>query len=219
MSNDIHILVVDDHPVFRSGLCNFIESEPGMHIVGDVSNGEEALKFLKDHSIDVVILDLNMPKMNGLEFAKAVTKKKIPVEIIVLTMHKEEELFSRAMDIGVKGFVSKENAVTEIAEAIRAVNGGRYYVSSMFSHYLIQRSDPPPALSDKLASFELLSTAERRVIKLIAENKSTKQIAEELFISPKTVENHRTNICIKLGIHGSHALLRFLLENRSILSR
>ena len=136
----IHILIVDDHPVFRSGLRSIIESEQKMHIVGDVSNGEVALEFLKDHSIDVVILDLDMPKMNGLEFAETVAKQNIPVEIIILTMYKEEELFSRAMDLGVKGFVSKENAVTEIAEAIRAVIEGRYFVSSMFSNYLVRRS-------------------------------------------------------------------------------
>jgi DNA-binding CsgD family transcriptional regulator len=87
----------------------------------------------------------------------------------------------------------------------------------MFSHYLIRRSGPPPPLSDKVTGLELLTTAERKVIKLIAANKSTKQIAEDLFISPKTVENHRTNICVKLGLHGSHALLRFLIENRSLL--
>jgi DNA-binding NarL/FixJ family response regulator len=217
MSNVSQILIVDDHPVFRSGLRSFIDSELKMHVVGDVSNGEAALEFLKDHSIDVVILDLDMPKMNGLEFAQTVVKQKIPVEIIILTMHKEEELFSRAMALGIKGFVSKENAITEISEAIRTVIEGRYYVCSMFSHYLISRSGPPTPLSDKVTGLELLTTAERKVIKLIAANKSTKQIAEELFISPKTVENHRTNICIKLGLHGSHALLRFLIENRSLL--
>ena len=101
----IHILIVDDHPVFRSGLRSIIESEQKLHIVGDVSNGEVALEFLKDHSIDVVILDLDMPKMNGLEFAEVVAKQKIPVEIIILTMYKEEELFSRAMDLDRKSVV------------------------------------------------------------------------------------------------------------------
>ncbi len=217
MSKDLNVLIVDDHPIFRRGLRTIIESEQKMHVVGDVADGEAALAFLNDHPIDVVILDLDMPKMNGLDFAQAVLKQDNPVEIIILTMHKEEQLFSRAMDLGVKGFVSKENAATEIAEAIRSVAKGRYYVCSLFSHFLVRRSGQTVSQSKKATGLDQLTVAERRVIKLIAENKSTKQVAEELFISPKTVENHRTNICSKLGIHGSHALLRFLLENKSIL--
>jgi len=217
MKKEISILIVDDHPIFRRGLHNIIELEQNMHVVGDVADGEAAIEFLKNHAADVVILDLDMPRMNGLEFAQVVKKNNIPVKIIILTMHKEEQLFNRAMDLGICGFVSKENAATEIAEGIRSVMNGKHYVCSMFSNFLLHRSSYSSAHPKQVNGFDLLTTAERNVLKLIAENMSSKKIAEKLSISPKTVDNHRTNICSKLNIHGSHALLRFLLENKSLL--
>jgi DNA-binding NarL/FixJ family response regulator len=217
MKNEINILIVDDHPIFRRGLRTIVELEQNMCVVGDVADGEAALEFLKSHTTDVVILDLDMPRMNGLEFAQAVEKKNIQVEIIILTMHKEEQLFNRAMDLGIRGFVSKENAATEIAEGIRAVVEGKHYICAMFSNFLFHRSGDSSAHPKQATGFDLLTMAERNVLKLIAENMSSKKIAEQLSISPKTVDNHRTNICSKLNIHGSHALLRFLLENKSLL--
>jgi DNA-binding NarL/FixJ family response regulator len=217
MKKELHILIVDDHPIFRRGVRNIIELEQNMRVIGEASDGEIALEFLKSHPADVVILDLDMPKMNGLEFAQAALKKNIPIEIIILTMHKEEQLFNKAMDLGIRGFVSKENAATEIAKAIREVVQGKAYVCSMFSSFLIQRSGYVSGQGKKVPGFDLLTNAERNVLKLISENLSSKNIAEKLSISPKTVDNHRTNICAKLNIHGSHALLRFLLENKSLL--
>jgi len=217
MNKEINILIIDDHPIFRRGVRNIIELEKNMHVVGDVGDGEAAIEFLNSHSVDVAILDLDMPRMNGLEFAQAIKKKKIPMEIIVLTMHKEEQLFNRAMDLGVLGFVSKENAASEIAEGIRAVVKGKHYVCSMFSSFLIHRSNYRLSFQKQTSGIDLLTVAERTVIKLIAENLSSKEIAERLSISPKTVDNHRTNICKKLNIHGSHSLLRFLLENKTLL--
>jgi DNA-binding NarL/FixJ family response regulator len=217
MKKEIDILIVDDHPIFRRGLRNIVELEQNMRVVGDVADGEAALEFLKSYTADVVILDLDMPRMNGLEFAQVVEKKNIPVEIIILTMHKEEQLFNRAMDLGIHGFVSKENAATEIAEGIRAVVKGKHYVCSIFSNFLFRRSGYSSAHPKQATGLDLLTMAERNVLKLIAENMSSKKIAEQLSISPKTVDNHRTNICSKLNIHGSHALLRFLLENKPLL--
>jgi two-component system, NarL family, response regulator DegU len=217
MNKEINILIVDDHPIFRRGLRNIIELEKNMHVLGDVADGEAAIEFLKDHKVDVVILDLDMPRMNGLEFAQVVGKKNIQIEIIVLTMHKEEQLFNRAMDLGVRGFVSKENAASEIPEGIRAVVKGKHYVCSMFSNFLLRRSNYRSTHPKQESGFDLLTVAERNVLKLIAANMSSKEIAEQLSISPKTVDNHRTNICVKLNIHGSHSLLRFLLENKALI--
>ena len=217
MKKEVNILIVDDHPIFRRGLHNIIELESNMKVVGEASDGESALEFLKNHNADVAILDLDMPKLNGLEFAQIVNKRKIPIEIIILTMHKEEQLFNRAMNLGVRGFISKENAANEIAEGIRAVMSGQHYICSMFSNYLIRRREQQLGRPVHASGLDLLTTTERILLKLIAENLSSKEIAERLSISPKTVDNHRTNICTKLNIHGSHALLRFLLENKSLL--
>jgi DNA-binding NarL/FixJ family response regulator len=217
MKKVINILIVDDHPVFRRGLCSIIELEQNMAVVGDVSDGGAAIDFLESHTADIVILDLDMPKMNGLEFAQVVRDKKIPVQIIVLTMHKEEHLLNRAMDLGVRGFVSKENAAVEIAKGIRAIVKGEPYVCSVFSDFLVQRSGYHSAKSQQGTRLDSLTMTERNVLKMIAENMSSKEIAVRLSISPKTVDNHRTNICSKLNIHGSHAVLRFLLENKSRL--
>jgi DNA-binding NarL/FixJ family response regulator len=217
MNKEINILIVDDHPIFRRGLRNIIELEKNMHVLGDVADGEAAIEFLKDQKVDVVILDLDMPRMNGLEFAQVVEKKNIQIEIIVLTMHKEEQLFNRAMDLGVRGFVSKENAASEIPEGIRAVVKRKHYVCSMFSNFLLRRNNYRSTHPKQESGFDLLTVAERNVLKLIAANMSSKEIAERLSISPKTVDNHRTNICVKLNIHGSHSLLRFLLENKALI--
>ena len=193
-----------------------IELEQDMRVVGEAADGEIAMEFLASHTADVAILDLDMPRMNGLEFAQIVKKNNIPIEIIILTMHKEEELFKRVMDLGILGFINKENAVTEIAEGIRTIAKGKHYVCSIFSNFLFHGGISHPANSKQVPGLHLLTSAERKVLKLIAENMSSKKIAEQLSISPKTVENHRTKICAKLNIHGSHALLRFVMENKSL---
>jgi two-component system, NarL family, response regulator DegU len=217
MKKEITILIVDDHPIFRKGLRNMIELEQDMRVVGEAADGEIALEFLASHTADVVVLDLDMPRINGLEFAQIVKKKNIPVEIIILTMHKEEQLFKRVMDLGILGFINKENALTEIAEGIRTIAKGKHFVCSIFSNFLIHGGISQPVNSKQVPGLHLLTLAERKVLKLIAENMSSKKIAEQLSISPKTVENHRTKICAKLNIHGSHALLRFVMENESLL--
>jgi DNA-binding NarL/FixJ family response regulator len=217
MKKEITILIVDDHPIFRKGLRNMIELEQDMQVVGEAADGEIAMEFLAHHTVDVIILDLDMPRMNGLEFAQGVKNKNIPVEIIILTMHKEEQLFKRAMDLGIRGFINKENAVSEIADGIRAIAKGNHYVCSIFSNFLIHSGISVPTISKQVPGLHLLTSAERNVLKLIAENMSSKKIAEQLSISPKTVENHRTKICTKLNIHGSYALLSFVMENKSLL--
>ena len=217
MKHLIQILIVDDHPIFRKGVRTVIELEQDMEVVGDVADGNAALEFLESNSADVVLLDLDMPNMDGLDFTRAIKEKKIPVKIMVLTMHKEQQLISHAMELGIRGFVSKENAVVEVAKGIRAIARGESYVCSVFSDFLVRQQNYQAGIAHQVTRLELLTTAERNVLKLISENLSSKEIAERLSISPKTVDNHRTNICVKLNIHGSHGLLRFVVENRSRL--
>ncbi len=211
------VLIVDDHPLFRAGLSQLISTAPSLELIGEAGDGDTALQLILQKKPDVAILDLNLPAMSGLEVARELRAKKIPARIIILTMHKEEELINRALDFGVNGFVLKETAVQNILEAIETVAAGGHYISPAVSGHLIRRHNRAEALAPQKPGLDDLTKAGRRVLKLIAEKKTSREIAAELFISPRTVEAHRANICTKLDLHGSHSLLQFALENRSSL--
>jgi DNA-binding NarL/FixJ family response regulator len=213
----ITVLIVDDHPLFRSGLRQVVESDPGLELIGETGNGEAALKLIQEKKPDVAVLDVNLPGLNGFEIARKLQGKNLPTRIIILTMHKDEETCNRALDVGAKGFVLKENAVEEILKAIAAVADGGHYLSSTISGYLVRRRNRAEALAAKKPGLEDLTKAERRILKLVAAKKTSREIAVELFISPRTVEAHRANICTKLALTGSHSLLQFALENRSAI--
>jgi DNA-binding NarL/FixJ family response regulator len=132
-------------------------------------------------------------------------------------MYKEEDMFNEAMNIGVKGYVLKENAVSDIVDSIKIVASGRYFISPIISEFLVSRSDRVRSLLKKKPQLETLTATERRVLRLISEINTSKEIADYLHISYKTVENHRSNICTKLDIHGSHSLLKFAIENKDVL--
>ena len=217
MSGEIKVLIVDDHPLFRSGLRQVVESDSRFKLIGETGDGETALRMIQEKKPDVAVLDVNMPGLTGLEIAGRLQNKRPPVNLIILTMHKEEEIFNRAVDLGVKGFVLKENAVDEILKAIAAVAEGEHYLSSSISGYLVRRRSRAESLAAQKPGLENLTKAERRILKLIAGKKTSRQIGAELFISPRTVEAHRANICAKLELRGSHSLLQFALENRSSL--
>jgi DNA-binding NarL/FixJ family response regulator len=211
------VLIVDDHPLFRNGLKSVIAASPRLELVGETGEGEAALKFILENQPDVAVVDVNLPGLSGLEVARKLQGKKNSTRIIILTMHKEEEMINRALDAGVAGFVLKENAVEDILEAIAAVAKGDSYLSPGVSGFLIRRRSRAEALAAKKPGLEDLTKAERKILKLVADKKTSKEIAAELFISPRTVEAHRANICQKLELTGSHSLLQFALENRTSL--
>jgi DNA-binding NarL/FixJ family response regulator len=217
MTGTITILIADDHPLFRKGLRQAIEAEPSFRIVDEAKDGESALRKMVDLRPAVAILDIDMPGKNGFEVAKEAATLSLPVSIIFLTMYKEEDMFSAAMDLGTKGYVLKENAGSDIIDAIRAVAAGKYYISPLISDFLVRRGEQSRLVRKQHPLLETLTPAERRILKLISENSTSKQIAELLHISPKTVENHRVNIVKKLNLQGAHSLLKFALENKSLL--
>jgi len=155
--------------------------------------------------------------LSGLEVAQKLHGKKLRSRLIILTMHKEEELINRALDFGVDGFVLKENAVEDILTAIETVAAGGHYISPAVSGHLVRRRHRAETLAAQKPGLDDLTKAERRILKLVAGKKTSREIAAELFISPRTVEAHRANICTKLELRGSHSLLQFALENRSSL--
>ena len=173
--------------------------------------------MIQEKNPDVAVLDVNLPNLSGLEIARRLQEKRRRTRLIMLTMHKEEEIFNRALDFGARGFVLKENAVDEIVKAIITVAAGEHYLSSSISGYLVRRRSRAESLAAQKPGLDDLTKAERRILKLIAEKKTSRQIGAELFISPRTVEAHRANICAKLELRGSHSLLQFALENRSAI--
>ena len=213
----LRVLVADDHPVFRKGLILAVGAERSIEIVGEAGDGNQALRLSEELRPDVIVLDIEMPGMNGLQVAEAIIERHLPVDIVFLTMYKEEDMFNEAMDLGVKGYVLKESAVSDIVNSIRTVAEGRYFLSPSISEYLVTRSDRARLLLKKKPQLENLTKTERKVLRMISENKTSKEIGDAMSISFRTVENHRSNICNKLEIHGSHALLKFAFEHKSSL--
>lgn len=218
MANVTRILIADDHPIFRQGLRQLFESRDGFQVVGEAGDGRTALREIEAQRPEVAILDLDMPEMDGFAVARSLKEKQIAVELVFLTMYKDQEMFNEALDLGVKAYVLKDSAVTDLIGAVRAVLAGTNFISPSLSSYLINRHNRANALERSKPGLKDLTPTERRILLLIADNKTSREIAEALFISVRTVENHRSNMCQKLDLHGAHALLKFALEHKSELS-
>ncbi|MGH9841531.1 MAG: response regulator [Blastocatellia bacterium] len=217
MANEIRIVIADDHPIYREGLRRVIERDAALRVLAEAGDGEEALAQIETCRPDVAVLDLDMPKLDGFGVVRALGEKRLDVAAIFLTMHKDEDAFNEAMNLGVKGYVIKDSAVTDIVQAIRAVAAGQDFISPQLSGFLLRRARRNADLVERKPSLNDLTPAERRVLHLIAEGKVNKEIAEALFVSVRTVEHHRSNICAKLGLNGKHALLTFALTHKSEL--
>jgi DNA-binding NarL/FixJ family response regulator len=217
MIDQITIVIADDHPIVRQGLRQTIEEDDRLLVVADVSDGQKAVEAVELHTPQVTILDIDMPVMNGFDAARVIKQKGLATEIVFLTVHKDEEIFNEAIDLGAKGFVLKDSALTDIIECIKAVAANEHYASHTLTSFLINRSRRAVDLTEKQPSIRDLTPAEHQVLKLIADNLTTKEIGERLFISPRTVEKHRENICQKLNLQGSHSLLKFAIRHKSEL--
>jgi len=215
--SEIKIIIADDHPIFRRGLRQIIETDPRLKIIAEAEDGDAALERLQESPPDVAILDVDMPGKDGFEVARIIREQRLATTVIFLTMHKDEHFFNAALDMGVKGYVLKDSAVTEIINAIKTVATGQTYLSPQVSSFLINRMSRAAALAEQHPEVEALTPTERRILKLIAEYKTSKEIADELLISARTVEHHRSNIATKLELKGSHALIKFAVEHQSEL--
>ncbi|HOW66613.1 MAG TPA: response regulator transcription factor [Candidatus Paceibacterota bacterium] len=216
-SSPLRILIADDHPLFRQGLRFAIETRPGFRVICEEGNGSSALRSIRELQPDLCILDISMPGLDGLEVVRQMRAQRLQCEVVLLTMYKEEDLFDIAMDLEVKGYVLKESAVSDIFDAIRSVMSGHRYISPTLGDFLVRRRNDAELLRARKPGLDRLTPAERRILRLIAEDKTSKEIAAELGLSPRTVENHRTNICDKLDVHGVHGLVKFAFENKSRL--
>lgn len=217
MEPEIRLVIADDHPVYRRGLSMIIAADPALKIVAEAEDGVAALACIQREEPDVAVLDVDMPGRGGFDVVRALQKLPLHIAVVFLTMHKDEGLFNTAMDLGVKGYVLKDSAITDIVASIKAAAAGDHYISPPLTSYLVKRSQRRTTLLASKPSLDDLTPTELRVLKLIAEHKTSREIAEIMFISVRTVERHRLNIGTKLDLRGSNALLTFALENKSVL--
>lgn len=217
MANEIRVAIADDHPLLRKGLRQVLEADSNMKVVAEAGDGEDLISQIEISRPQIAIVDVDMPKQDGFAVAKEINKRRMPVDIVFLTIHNEEDIFHAAMDLGIKGYILKDSALVEITEAIRTVVAGQFYVSRPLVAYLLHRRNRSQALIESEPRLQSLTTSEQRILHMIAENKSSKEIGAELCIHYRTVENHRVNICLKLGLHGTNSLLRFALQHKSEL--
>ncbi|MEJ2700091.1 MAG: response regulator transcription factor [Desulfuromonadales bacterium] len=209
----IRILIVDDHPIIREGLPPLLHSQSDLQVVGTAENGEKGLEILGELKPDVVILDLSMPQMGGLEALRVYSERLPTAGVVIFSMHDKETLVHQALKAGARGSVLKGSPIPELVEAIRTVARGEYALSSrvrthVIDSYLKNRREE----KDELADFHGLSDREQQVFSLLVEGKSTAQIGDLLGISPKTVENHRINVMKKLKANNVVDLVKYAVR-------
>ena len=215
MADEIRILLADDHPVVRKGLRMAIEEDKGLSIVAEAADGEAALALIQQLLPQIAVLDIDMPKLDGFGVAREIGARQLPVATIFLTMHTGEDPFRAAMDLRARGYILKDSALLGVVTAIRVVAAGQPYLSSTLTARLLQKQAAADARDNALEN--RLTPTERHIVRLIAADKSSKEIGAELSIHYRTIENQRTNICRKLGLEGANALLRFALQNKDRL--
>jgi len=209
----IRVLIADDHPIFREGLARIIEGSKKLQLVAAVENGLAAIAAIQNDQPDVVVLDVDMPELDGIETAKRIKSEWPDIQIAFLTMHRNRSILQSMRRLQVKGYVLKDAAMNEVVKCIETVFAGRSYLSPSLSDLIIE-GDGSASESPSLALKEL-TESEMKILARIAESKTTKEIADDLCVSVRTVETHRHNICLKLGLTGPHALFKFALANKS----
>lgn len=217
MNDQIKIVIADDHPIVRQGLRQMIEADRDLEVVGEAGDGEAALQLIEALRPQVVVLDIDMPRVGGFDVVRELRRKRIEVKIIFLTMHSEEEVFRTAMDMGVSGYVLKDSATTDIVAGIKSIASGKPFISPALSELLLNRGRRAEKLRRENPALDSLTPTERRILKLIAEDKTSKEIGTELFISHRTVHAHRANISTKLNLSGNLALVKFAITHKSDL--
>jgi two-component system response regulator NreC len=215
VTSKIRILIADDHTLLRNGICALLEAEPDMVIVGEANDGREAVRLVGQLKPQVVLMDIAMPLLNGLEATRQIKREHPEINVLVLTMYDHEEYFREMLEVGASGYIIKRAAATELVSAIRAVYNGEAVLSPAITRLLLEdylnrethREDDDP---------NALSAREREVLQLIAEGKTSREIAELLHLSVKTVQSHRTNLMQKLDLHDRGELIKYAIQKKII---
>ncbi|WP_341530811.1 response regulator transcription factor [Nostoc sp. UHCC 0302] len=212
----IRVLLVDNHTLVRAGLRALIQNIQGIQVVAEAGDGREALRSLGEHQPDVVLMDIAMPEMNGLEAAAHVVKEFPLVRVVILSMHANEEYVLQALRLGAMGYLLKDAGISELELALRAVCQGETYLSPAVSKHVV--SNYLQRVGNKFSSSTQLTSRQREILQLIAEGRTTKEIAELLYISVKTVETHRMQLMKRLDIFDVAGLVRYAIRTGLVIS-
>ena len=208
----VRIVLADDHTIMRHGLRLVLERQPDFAVVGEASNGREAVDIIAQENPDVAVIDIAMPLLNGIEAAKKITEERLKTVVVILSMHSDESYILRALRAGARGYLLKDSAENDLIQAIRAVRAGKAFFSPAVSRVLADdylRQIEQQGVEDP---YELLTGRERELLQLIVELKSTKDIAGLLGVSPRTIDTHRGNLMQKLNVHSIPELILYAMR-------
>jgi len=206
-----NILICDDHKIFREGLRALLEKQPGIRVVGEARDGIESVRLAKELSPDIVIMDISMPGLNGIEASRKLAKMRKAARVIALSMHNDRKYVTEIFKAGARAYLLKDSAFEELMDAIKAVNCGRFFLSAGITSVVLGDYIKGPG-GDPRSPFTILSSREREVLQLLAEGLRTKEISHKLGLSVKTVETHRKKIMEKLGIQSIAGLTRYAVK-------
>jgi len=212
MNRPIRILLADDHTIVRQGLARLLEDQPDMKIIGEATNGRMAVEMVNDLNPDIVVMDIAMPEMNGIEAAKRIRKNAPGTRVIILSMYSQEQFIHELLEIGISGYLLKDSSGRDIIKAIQVAMKNETFLSPYVSKKIVDSYLSPRKGSSKEERFKQLSNREREVFQLIAEGRATRQIADMLCVSVSTIKSHRANIMEKLGIDTPVQLVHFALQ-------
>lgn len=209
--SEIKVLVTDDHQIIVDGLKSLLNNSTDFKVIGEANNGREALKIIENVEVDVVLMDIDMPVMNGIETLKEIRRRRLEVKVIILSMHHEAGMIKSLIDLGAMGYLLKSSPQEELAAAIRKVATGQQYFSTQVTLSLLNK--PQNSNNAESESAGLLTERETEIIKLIAEGFSNKEIGAKLFISHRTVDTHRTNLMKKIQVENIAGLISYAIKN------
>jgi DNA-binding NarL/FixJ family response regulator len=207
----IKILLVDDHKILRDGICSLVKGYDDMEVIGEAADGRTALMLVQELSPDIVIMDISMPDLNGIDATRKITADYPDVKVIALSMHYDKQFISEIFKAGAAGYLIKDSAFDELEHAVRVVMDNKTYINPQIASLVVESLVSQPSTTDQKA-FSLLTEREREVLQLIAEGKSTKQIASDLNVSAKTIESHRRQVMGKLNIRNIAELTKYAIR-------
>lgn len=208
----IRILLADDHTILRAGLKMMLNAQPDMEVVGEAQDGRYAIHEVQRLQPDIVLMDITMPGVNGIEATRQIKKLFPEVKVLVLTMHENDEYVFQTLRAGASGYMLKEAADTELISALRAVHSGQFYLSPAAQSVMVGDYLQRVRIGEEKDSYSSLTEREREILKLVAAGHTNNQIAELLVISPKTVDTHRTHVMDKLNLHSRAALVKYAMR-------